>query len=152
MIMSPRKFLYNSLKIISEPFLLNSIFAPSIGTIFGVLLLVIMSFLFEAKRPADENEMRFKGAMFSGITTGISFLVLAYAHKNQLFAAENLPIFVVLDMLQILIGIVQPYLYIMSKENLKTYALNLLAIHVVQPVRKISICFIRSNQVEDLPL
>ena len=102
-----------------------SLFVPSIGTLFGVLLLVTMAFLFEAKRPAEEDEMRFKGIIYSGITSGISFLAISYAQVNQLMSAENTALLFV-NMVQILIGIVQPYLYITSRDNLRAYAMNLL--------------------------
>ena len=119
------------------------------GPRFGVLLMLIMSFVFEAKRPAEENERRFKGAMHSGIATGISYLAITFAYKYQLMFAENLPLFV-FCILQTLIGIVQPTLYIMSKENLKSYAWNLLATKVVQPIRQF-VCR-QSNQVGPLEL
>ena len=87
--------------------------------------------------------------MYTGVATGISFLAITYFKNHLEIAAGNLPL-LVFCMLQILIGIVQPYLYIMSKENLKAYAWNLLATKVVQPIREL-VCR-QSNQVGPLEL
>ena len=79
--------------------------------------------LFELKRPAEQNERRFKGAMYSGLAAGIIFLLIAFADNYSMISRENIP-FLHASFLQILIGIVQPCLYITGKDNLKAYALN----------------------------
>ena len=67
--------------------------------------------LFEVKRPAEQNEMRFRGAIYTGFMAGGGILLIS---------VENVPL-VFPCMLQILIGVVQPCLYIMGKDSLKTY-------------------------------
>ena len=107
-----------------------------------MLLLIIILVLFEVKRPAEENEMRFKSATYTGFMAAIGILMITFVANFELISNENIPL-VFPCMLQILIGIVQPYLYIMGKENLKTYALNIL----VEPLRKFNSLKTLSNQI-----
>ena len=84
--------------------------------------------------------MRFRGAIYTGFMAGGGILMIS---------VENVPL-VFPCMLQILIGIVQPCLYILGKDNLKAYALHLLAIKIVEPLRKLDYLKIfstNSNQI-----
>ena len=63
--------------------------------------------------------------MYSGLAAGILFLLMALADNYKMISRENVPLLQACSV-QIFIGIVQPYLYIMGKDNLKAYALNLI--------------------------
>ena len=108
--------------------------------------MIIILVLFEVKRPAEENEMRFKSATYTGFMAAIGILMITFVANFELISNENIPL-VFPCMLQILIGVVQPCLYIMGKDNLKTYILNLLAIKIVEPLRKLKIFSSNSNQI-----
>ena len=126
------------------------IFAPGFGSLLGVLILVILLAIFETKRPAMENEKKFKGAVFTGLAACIGIFINTLLY--QLIADENLTLLNAC-MLEILIGIVQPCLYISGKDNLKAYTLNMVDIKIVEPIRKLK--FLRgpaSNQVGNLPV
>ena len=91
----------------------------------AVLFLVTLLALFELKRPVEQDEKRFKGAMYSGLAAGILFLLMALADNYKMISRENVPLLQACSV-QIFIGIIQPCLYIMGKDNLKAYALNLI--------------------------
>ena len=115
---------------------------PGCGTLIGVILLLIILVVFEVKRPVEQNEMRFKGGIYTGFTAAVGILILTFAAHFGLISIENVTLLCPC-ILQILIGIVQPYLYIMGKENLKTYALIIL----VEPLRKFNSLKTLSNQI-----
>ena len=108
---------------------------PGCGTLIGVILLIIILVVFEVKRPVEQNEMRFKGGIYTGFTAAGGILILTFAAHFGLISIENVTLLCPC-ILQILIGIVQPCLYIMGKDSLKTYTLNLLNIKIVEPLRK----------------
>ena len=108
--------------------------------------MIIILVLFEVKRPADQNEMRFKGAIYTGVMAAGGILLITFVANFKLISKENIPLLFPC-LLQILIGIVQPCLYIMGKDNLKTYALSLFAIKIVEPLRKLKIFSSNSNQI-----
>ena len=124
----------------------SSFVGPGCGTLIGVLLMIIILVLFEVKRPADQNEMRFKGAIYTGVMAAGGILLITFVANFKLISKENIPLLFPC-LLQILIGIVQPCLYIMGKDNLKTYALSLFAIKIVEPLRKLKIFSSNSNQI-----
>ena len=124
----------------------SSFVGPGCGTLIGVLLMIIILVLFEVKRPAHQNEMRFKGAIYTGVMAAGGILLITFVANFKLISKENIPLLFPC-LLQILIGIVQPCLYIMGKDNLKTYALSLFAIKIVEPLRKLKIFSSNSNQI-----
>ena len=124
----------------------SSFVGPGCGTLIGVLLMIIILVLFEVKRPADQNEMRFKGAIYTGVMAAGGILLITFVANFKLISKENIPLLFPC-LLQILIGIVQPCLYIMGKDNLKTYALSLFAIKIVEPLRKLKMFSSNSNQI-----
>ena len=79
----------------------------------------IILVLFEVKRPVEQNEMRFQGAIYTGFVATCGILIITFLANFELISIENVPL-LVFCMLQTLIGIVQPCLYIMGKDNLKT--------------------------------
>ena len=124
----------------------SSFVGPGCGTLIGVLLMIIILVLFEVKRPAEQNEMRFKGAIYTGVMAAGGILLITFVANFKLISKENIPLLFPC-LLQILIGIVQPCLYIMGKDNLKTYALSLFAIKIVEPLRKLKMFSSNSNQI-----
>ena len=124
----------------------SSFVGPGCGTLIGVLLMIIILVLFEVKGPADQNEMRFKGAIYTGVMAAGGILLITFVANFKLISKENIPLLFPC-LLQVLIGIVQPCLYIMGKDNLKTYALSLFAIKIVEPLRKLKIFSSNSNQI-----
>ena len=99
---------------------------------------------------STENEKKFKGAVFTALAACIGIFINTLLY--QLIADENLTLLNAC-MLEILIGIVQPCLYISGKDNLKAYTLNMVDIKIVEPIRKLK--FLRgpaSNQVGNLPM
>ena len=60
------------------------IFAPGFGSLLGVLILVILLTIFETKRPAVENEKKFKGAVLTGLAAciGIFINTLLVCHQR----------------------------------------------------------------------
>ena len=125
-----------------------TVIGPGYGTLVGVLILVIMLMVFEIKRPLlDQKRMRFRTAIYTGVATGISLFLCIFGAYFELIPNEKIPLLFPC-MLEFLVGIVQPCLYISGKDNLKAYALNLLTIKIVEPFRKMKI----PNKVEDLPV
>ena len=106
----------------------------------------IILVLFEVKRPVEQNEMRFKGAIYTGFIAACGIVIITFVKNLELISNENVRLLIPC-MLQILIGIVQPCLYIMGKDNLKTYALSLFAIKIVEPLRKLKMFSSNSNQI-----
>ena len=122
---------------------------PGYGTLIGVLLMIIMLVLFEVKRPVEQNEMRFKGAIYTGFIAACGIVIITFVANLELISNENVRLLIPC-MLQILIGIVQPCLYITGKGKLKTYALNLFAVKIEEPLRKLDYLKIfstNSNQI-----
>ena len=109
----------------------------------------IILVLFEVKRPVEQNEKRFKGAIYTGFMAACGMFIITFGSNLELISIENVPL-LVFCMLQTLIGIVQPCLYILGKDNLKAHALHLLAIKIVEPLRKLDYLKIfstNSNQI-----
>ena len=111
----------------------------------------IILVLFEVKRPVEQNEKRFKGAIYTGVMAAGGILLITFVANFKLISKENIPLLFPC-LLQVLIGIVQPCLYILGKDNLKAYALHLLAIKIVEPLRKLDYLKIFSTNSNQLPI
>ena len=130
----------------------SSFVGPGCGTLIGVLLMIIILVLFEVKRPADQNEMRFKGAIYTGVMAAGGILLITFVANFKLISKENIPLLFPC-LLQVLIGIVQPCLYITGKGKLKTYALNLFAVKIEEPLRKLDyLKMFSTNSNQILPI
>ena len=105
-----------------------------VATKISVVAFLLALMLFEYKRPKLEGEQIFRTAIYTGSLT--AFIIACFMILPPFFGLRMRDIFsplCVFIVYEFVIGIIQPYFYILSKEQLKLYTSNVIIQTIVNP-------------------